>query len=325
MPKCSIIIPIFNASRFINETIESVLAQTFPDFELICIDDCSNDKTPEILKRIAAKDSRIKLLCTYENSGSARIPIDLGISYATGDFVSIIGHDDKIESKYLEKMFKREEETSADIVMGKMLFFDTKGGKEEHFSIPAENFDFNQIMTGRSALMLTIGKWEIGTNGALIRKILIEKQRRDSQIDPHLMNADEYDTRELLMNANIVAFCSAKYLYRQHDASITKQFSRKFECVETDRYLASLFMKKYGKHSLEYTIMNGIYIKSLAHHGKEFLRKKELFASNKEEEKVSNILKRNLDSFTIRQILDLSVKGHYKFRLLYLKLILKSI
>ena len=62
MPEISVIIPVYNASSFIAETLDSLTRQTFSDFELICVDDGSTDKTPQILETYAKQDQRIVIL-----------------------------------------------------------------------------------------------------------------------------------------------------------------------------------------------------------------------------------------------------------------------
>ena len=70
-PTVSVVVPVYNTERYIAETIDSILKQTFTDFELIVIDDGSTDRSPEILRELAAKDSRIRLT-VRENRGIVR-------------------------------------------------------------------------------------------------------------------------------------------------------------------------------------------------------------------------------------------------------------
>ena len=67
MPKVSIVLPSFNGSLFIKDSIQSILAQTFEDFELIIVNDCSTDNTLEICNEFAKKDKRIRIISNYRN------------------------------------------------------------------------------------------------------------------------------------------------------------------------------------------------------------------------------------------------------------------
>src|SRR4028119_812278 len=90
MSLISVIIPVYNGEKTIQETIESVLNQTFTDFELIVINDGSQDATLEIVERI--QDSRLKVL-SYPNAGQAASR-NRGLSHASGEYISFIDADD---------------------------------------------------------------------------------------------------------------------------------------------------------------------------------------------------------------------------------------
>ena len=84
----SIIIPAYNAADYLAQTIESVLNQTYSDFELILIDDGSTDRTREIIKDYQCKDARIKYF--YKENGGVSSARNLGLQKANGDFVVIL-------------------------------------------------------------------------------------------------------------------------------------------------------------------------------------------------------------------------------------------
>jgi glycosyltransferase involved in cell wall biosynthesis len=89
MPKVSVVIPVFNGEHFIQQTIESVLAQTFQDFEIIVVDDGSTDNTAEIVKGFGGK-----VTYQYQANAGADIAYNAGIASATGEFVAFLDHDD---------------------------------------------------------------------------------------------------------------------------------------------------------------------------------------------------------------------------------------
>jgi glycosyltransferase involved in cell wall biosynthesis len=92
MPAVSVVMPVFNAERFLQEAIESVLNQSFGDFELIAIDDGSTDRSPEILSRYARRDSRLRM---YRQSHRA-LPatLNFGCSLAEGSYIARMDADD---------------------------------------------------------------------------------------------------------------------------------------------------------------------------------------------------------------------------------------
>lgn len=98
--KVSIIVPVYNAHKFIKETIECVLNQTHSNFELILVNDCSSDNSVEIIN--SYKDDRIVLLNNENNSGAA-VSRNNGIKYATGNYICFLDADDLWEKEKLEK------------------------------------------------------------------------------------------------------------------------------------------------------------------------------------------------------------------------------
>src|SRR5713226_7334701 len=93
MPLVSIITPSWNVERLIGETIESVQAQTFGDWELLIADDCSTDQTPAIVSRYGAQDPRVKLIRQPRNGGPA-LARQAAIEQAQGRFVAFLDSDD---------------------------------------------------------------------------------------------------------------------------------------------------------------------------------------------------------------------------------------
>lgn len=93
MPQVSIITPTYNCARFIEETIKSVQAQTFTDWEMIISDDCSTDNTKEVIAPYLASDSRIKYICNDKNSGAA-ITRNNALRIASGRWIAFLDSDD---------------------------------------------------------------------------------------------------------------------------------------------------------------------------------------------------------------------------------------
>jgi glycosyltransferase involved in cell wall biosynthesis len=113
MPKVSIIIPVFNVEPYLRECLDSVRAQTFTDWECICVDDGSTDASPAILDEYAAKDPRFRVIRReHSNAGACR---NVGMDEAKGEFLSFLDSDDVFSSRMLEIMLKAIEKSDADI------------------------------------------------------------------------------------------------------------------------------------------------------------------------------------------------------------------
>lgn len=134
MVKVSIIIPLYNASEYIDRCLTSVINQTYKDFEVLCVDDCSSDNSVSIVQKFADSDSRVKLLHTNENSGAAKAR-NVGLDNVTGDFVYFIDADDWICDDYLEKMVNTIMDKNVNVVVNKNLYIE-KNGHTLNYSHP---------------------------------------------------------------------------------------------------------------------------------------------------------------------------------------------
>ena len=101
-PLFSIIIPVYNSAKTIRECLESIITQSFPDFEVIIVNDGSTDETTEIVKSFSENDPRIKLY-SFPNSGVSETR-RRGISLATGEYILQVDSDDTINSELLDRL-----------------------------------------------------------------------------------------------------------------------------------------------------------------------------------------------------------------------------
>lgn len=115
MSLISVLIPVYNAEKFLPACLDSLLAQTFGEFEILCLDDGSSDFSPEILRNYARKDTRIKLLDSSTRRGIS-IVRNILIEKAKGTYITFVDADDFVTASFLEKMYSAARETNADIV-----------------------------------------------------------------------------------------------------------------------------------------------------------------------------------------------------------------
>lgn len=116
MISISIIMPLYNAEKYLKEALQSVLNQTYKDFELICINDASNDKTLQILRTYQTLDNRIKIMSNNERLGAAESR-NKGIEAALGEYITFLDGDDIFEEKMLELAYQTAKKHDVDIVM----------------------------------------------------------------------------------------------------------------------------------------------------------------------------------------------------------------
>ncbi|MDE6118734.1 MAG: glycosyltransferase family 2 protein, partial [Muribaculaceae bacterium] len=101
-PQISVIIPAYNAADTIDRAIKSIIAQSFGDWELIVVDDCSTDDTAGIVGKFSRMDPRIHLCVRASNSGGAFVPRIQGFRMACGQMIAPIDADDTVGPGYLE-------------------------------------------------------------------------------------------------------------------------------------------------------------------------------------------------------------------------------
>ncbi len=124
-PKISVIIPVYNASPFLEEAFESVLSQNFEDIELVCVNDGSKDNSLEILNDFANRDSRVKVI-DQENGGCGAAR-NRALDDAVGDYIYFFDPDDYILPRTFEKLFKNATRNWSDLVMFKIARFKDEG------------------------------------------------------------------------------------------------------------------------------------------------------------------------------------------------------
>ncbi|MCE3038300.1 glycosyltransferase [Helicobacter anatolicus] len=133
MPFFSIIIPIYNVENYLKECLDSAVFQTFRDIEIICINDGSSDKSGEIAKEYAEKDSRI-LLIHQENQGLS-MARNNAITRATGKYIVFLDSDDYIEKNLCEKLYEILQNHPVDIIKYKTINHD----RQTPYPIPPKN------------------------------------------------------------------------------------------------------------------------------------------------------------------------------------------
>lgn len=128
MPKVSVIVPVYNTEKYIKECVESILAQTLHDIEIILVDDGSTDSSPTLCDAYAEKDRRVKVI--HKANGRAASARNAGMKIAQGSYIAFVDSDDWIAPDMYEKMLH----TNTDVVLCDYVRF--QGDKEFPFTQP---------------------------------------------------------------------------------------------------------------------------------------------------------------------------------------------
>lgn len=211
MIRVSVLVAAYNAEKYIKECIDSLLSQTIPDLEVICIDDASTDHTPDILDRYAREDDRVLVRHLEENVGQAKAR-NIGLSLARGTYVCMLDSDDWFAPDALQsavEVFETHHETDCVLFQVDEVYAD----HARRYPMP----DFDSI-SGFQAFEYSLD-WRI--HGLyMIRGDLHHLIPYD---DTSRAYSDDNTTRMHYLRSREVRQCDGVYYYRQHDHSVTHQ------------------------------------------------------------------------------------------------------
>lgn len=149
----SIITPMYNGARFVTQTIDSVIAQTYPNWEMIVVDDGSKDDSPEIVQNYAVKDNRIKLI-RQSNAGSAAAR-NRALRHAQGRYICFLDADDLWDPEFLSSQIAFIEKKKAGIVYASYRRIDEKGEEILKPFIVPDKVDYTGLLKTCSISCLT--------------------------------------------------------------------------------------------------------------------------------------------------------------------------
>jgi glycosyltransferase involved in cell wall biosynthesis len=136
--KISIIIPVYNAEHFLERCLDSVLLQTLTDIEVICIDDCSQDNSFNILQQYAQMDNRLKCFSNEINIGQG-LTRNKGLDIASGEYIAFVDSDDWIEPDMYEVLYSKSEIHKFDLICCNLIY-DLPDGTSEYPKMPSIEF-----------------------------------------------------------------------------------------------------------------------------------------------------------------------------------------
>ncbi len=146
--KLSIITPLYNSEIFISETIQSVIAQTYTNWEMIIVDDCSTDNSRKIVEDYCKIEPRIKYIKTESSSGSPALPRNIGIEKAQGRFIAFLDSDDLWEPEKLKSQLELFNDEKVAIVFSNYEKINEKGFSNNRIIIAPLLVDYKKLLQG---------------------------------------------------------------------------------------------------------------------------------------------------------------------------------
>lgn len=261
MPKISVVIPVFNVEKYLSECVNSVLAQTFTDFEVLLVNDASTDGSLELARSFQKADSRVKVFDKpHGGLGDTR---NYGVRHAAGKYLLFLDSDDWVDADMFQNLYQAAEKCSAEIVVFNFIRENTQDGRHRECTLPVNYPEFGDEI--REKLIEKLigpdnddGTWRhVEMLGCAWRRMYL----REWFVNSNILYGDEQKIMLEDLPASIKAHCLAKrvllvggtyYHYRYNPDSLSIRYRpRKIEMLSQCFLCVRDFLTQqniYGKY-----------------------------------------------------------------------------
>jgi glycosyltransferase involved in cell wall biosynthesis len=274
----SIIVPVYNVESYLEKCIESILNQTFKDFELILVNDGSTDKSFKIIKKYSRIDNRIRYI-TKKNGGLSDAR-NTGIELATGNYITFVDGDDYIEQHAYELMFDSIAKSGAEITTcGRFDIID--GKKHKKFCLSNE-----QSWTSNEAIRKLL--MDDSIDSSVCDKIFKKDLFKEVKFPYGKLSEDLFVTVKLIQKANKVHHIGKPlYNYNHRDGSITKSEFKKnhLDALEAVKKMEDFFLNEkilLKKELLHFKVKITLYLMDFLINSHNFSINKDSYQQLKE-------------------------------------------
>ncbi len=266
--KVSVVIPVYNTAEYLPKCLDSIIAQSLQDIEIICVDDGSTDSSPNILDVYALRDRRVKVI-HKENGGpvSAR---KVGVLVADGDYIAFVDSDDWIDTNMYEQLYRIAEKNNVEIVT--CGFYLEGNYTTIHLdTVPQELYREEKMLWLRDRAIYNLRERSSGLKASLCYKLFKREliQIAQSKIPDEIVMADDkMCLLTALLDCNSVYVCHTPfYHYRIRSNSIVHTGSEEYllKVYEVYRYMKKLYCHK--SFTKEMHKQSEIYITELLYKG----------------------------------------------------------
>jgi glycosyltransferase involved in cell wall biosynthesis len=203
LPSVSIIVPVYNVEQYIHRCIDSILAQTFTDFECILVDDCSPDNCPAICDEYARKDFRIKVIHKIRNEG---LPFarKTGYENSSGVYIQHIDSDDYIESDMIENLYTYARTKDYDMVCHDW-YEHRQSGEVLYLKMPPVSNDFVENIKN---IIL-----DLGLKGAVWNKFVKRSVYENIEFPKYGFHEDKYISTQVLFFSKEIGYLNSPFYH----------------------------------------------------------------------------------------------------------------
>lgn len=299
-PAISVIVPIYNIEKLMQKCLDSILAQTFQDYECLLIDDGSKDGSPAICDGYAAKDPRFKAF--HKPNGGLSDARNYGIERAQGEYTIFFDPDDWVDADCLKNMYAMAQETDADMVMCDLYYNDPY--RQSYCKQEPTSLDHNDVLKD-----LIVGKVYGFTVTKMLRRALYKQY--DLQYPVGMYGCeDQFTMCKLLKNDIKIAYLPKAYYHYMHYGNATQ--SRRYDesTYQHDIKIRDMFVELLADtpyRQLAYERKTFAIFYRAFHYGKQYYASnvfKQVFGD------YSPMINKNATSFKCLYLL--SIKGYYR-------------
>lgn len=250
MAEISIIVPVYQVEKYIRQCVDSILAQTFTDFELILVDDGSTDNSGKICDEYAQKDKRITTL--HKENGGLSDARNYGLDQADGKYFMFVDSDDYIAPDMAECLHKAIIKENADIVACNFCCVSENGETDFSTENKAEILSGSEIFYNRKNER-NYGFWTVAWN-----KLYKSETFKNIKFRFGKYHEDEFWANDIYrFNIKVVAISESLYYYRQRNDSImgNSDIAKCFDIIEAFQERTAVYLKKEKYSSQAYKVL----------------------------------------------------------------------
>ncbi|MDE7322317.1 MAG: glycosyltransferase [Lachnospiraceae bacterium] len=246
MTEISILVPVYNVEKYLSACIDSILAQTFTDFEVICMDDGSTDRSGAILDAYALKDSRIKVI-HKENSGYGKT-MNMALSKAEGRYIGIVESDDTIEMDMYQNLYKAVAEYDLDFVKADFYaVWDNEDGtvQKQYFNLTDDLTMYNRVLNPNLELDSYLLK-KFTWNALYRKELLLEHNIRYNETPGASFQDNGFWFQTFYWAKRAMFLDKAVYNYRQDNMLSSVHDRKKVYAMKNEFDFIRSFMIKHS-------------------------------------------------------------------------------
>lgn len=228
--KVSIIIPVFNVEKFLEQCVVSAMKQTLKEIEIICVNDGSTDESLNILTKLALSDPRIKII-NKSNSGYGDT-INIGIKEASGEYVGILESDDFVDEECFEKLYLTSKKYNADVAKANFYLYWGERNEKKYYN----NLGIGTVVTNtKKAMDKILCAWPSIWSAIYRRTWLLNNNIKFLPTPGASYQDTSFSFKIAILSRNTVLLPEAHLFYRQDNSSSSVKINTFDKCMMVNK------------------------------------------------------------------------------------------